>query len=217
MLHAIIPNMRATESGQRFVDLRPDRVAIVLVDFQNDFCSPELFREAPPTNTFNAETAHRANAFAMQAAALGAHVIYTRQVLDLDRLTERQRQWERADGLCAAGCGADLFIDPIPGAHVVTKYRFDVWQSNEFLALLDRLGIEGMVIGGVELCCCVLYAVLGAEERGYHYVVAQDLVSGQDPGRETYNRAVREYLRITHGALDTADVLLESWAAAISR
>jgi nicotinamidase-related amidase len=66
--------------------------------------------------------------------------------------------------------------------------------------------------GGVELCCCVLYAVLGAEERGYDYLVAQDLVSGQDPGADTYNRAVREYLRITHGAIDTAQSLLKLWA-----
>jgi nicotinamidase-related amidase len=201
-----------TQSGENFFDLKPDQVAVLLVDFQNDFCSPELFRQDPPTNTANAQTAERANAFALQAAARGAHVIYTRQVLDLDTLSPRQRRWEQAEGLCAAGSwGADLFVDPVPRAHVVTKHRFDVWQCEEFLGLVDHLGIDGFVIGGVELCCCVLYAILGAEERGYHYAIAQDLVSGQDPGDDTYNRAVRDYLRFTHGAFQTADCVLEGW------
>jgi nicotinamidase-related amidase len=191
-----------------------ERVAILLVDFQNDFCSPELFGDAAPTNTLNAETACHATEFACKASAFGAHVLYSHQILDLSRFTPRQRQWDRPDGLCAVGSwGAELFVGPPRGAHVVTKYRFDIWQSQEFVDLLERLDIEGLVIGGVELCCCVLYAVLGAEERGYHYVVAQDIVSGQDPGRDTYNRAVRDYLRITHGALESADTLVKEWEA----
>jgi nicotinamidase-related amidase len=193
--------------------LAPSQTAILLVDFQNDFCSPGVFHDSPVTNTQNAATAHRANDFASKAAALGAHVIYSQQILDLSKLTPRQRRRERPDGLCAVGSwGAELFIQPVPGAHIVTKYRFDIWQSRDFTDRLDTLKVEGLVIGGVELCSCVLYAVLGAEERGYDYLVAQDLVSGQDPGADTYNRAVREYLRITHGAIDTAQSLLKLWA-----
>jgi nicotinamidase-related amidase len=192
--------------------LTPDRVAVLLVDFQNDFCSPDVCRDTPPTNTQNALTARHANRFADKAAALGAHIIYSQQILDFPKLTPRQRRRERPDGLCAVGSwGAELFIDPVPGAHVVTKYRFDIWQSQEFTALLEALDVEGLVIGGVELCCCVLYAVLGAEERGYDYLVAQDPVSGQDPGKTTYNRAVRGYLRITHGAIEQAETVLEAW------
>lgn len=202
--------MEHQTEGLRY--LAPHRVAVLLVDFQNDFCSPEVFGQAPPANTLNAVTARRANEFARRAAGRGCHVIYSRQVIDLSMLTARQRRWEQPDGLCAVGSwGADLFVEPVAGAHVVTKNRFDIWQSLEFLDLLERLDIDGLIIGGVELCCCVLYAVLGADERGYHYMVAQDLISGQDPGHETYNRAVRDYLRITHGAIETADPLLEEW------
>lgn len=66
-------------------------------------------------NRHNTETAVRANEFAREASHLGAQVIYTQQVLDLNRLTPRQRRWENPDGMCAAGSwGAELFIDPIP-------------------------------------------------------------------------------------------------------
>lgn len=117
-----------------FFSLPPARVAVVLVDFQNDFCSPKVARGGPVTNTGNAAAAGRANAFAAAAASAGAHVIYTRQALDLDRLTARQRRWERPDGLCAAGSwGAELFLDPVPGAVVVTKHRFDCWQTSSLV------------------------------------------------------------------------------------
>ncbi|MEV0842699.1 isochorismatase family cysteine hydrolase [Actinocatenispora sera] len=179
-----------------FFELEPRRVAVVLVDFQNDFCHPDASTGRPPGNTRNAQAARRADTFARRAGELGARVVYTRQVLDLDRLTPRQRRWERADGLCAAGSwGAELFLDPVPGATVVVKDRFDCWQSCEFTDLLDRYDIDGLVICGVELVCCVLYAVLGAAERGYHYLVPPDLVSGQDFGEQTDNRAVRDFLR----------------------
>lgn len=191
--------------------LRPEQVAVVLVDFQNDFCHPKA-RGDSIVNKHNAETAMRANDFAGQAKALGVHVIYTQQLLDLDRLDERQRQWEKPDGLCAAGSwGAELFIKPVAGSAVVTKDRFDIWRSDDFRRTLDDREIEGLIIAGVELCCCVLYAVLGAEERGYRYVVPQDLISGLDTGDATYNLAVRDYLRYTHNAPESATPLLEQW------
>lgn len=182
-------------------------VAVLLVDFQNDFCHPDVAGGQTPTNTANAWAAVRANDFARDAAARGAHVIYSQQILDLTRLTPRQRRWETPGGLCAAGSwGAELFVAPIPGSTVVRKYRFDIWQSPEFVDLLEARGIQGLVIGGVELRCCVLYAVLGAEERGYRYVVPQDLVSGQDNDQAVAD--VRQYLtRVYHAPIAAQNLL----------
>lgn len=199
-----------------FRDLDPSRVAVVLVDFQNDFCHPAACAPGEPTNTHNAATAVRANEFARRAVEVGAHVVYTRQVLDLDRLTPRQRRHETPDGLCAKDSwGAELYVPPVDGAAVVTKYRFDCWQSEEFQHYLDAHDIDGLVVTGVELVCCVLYAVLGAQERGYHYLVPQDLVSGQDPGDETDNKAVRELLRHNQPeqAIESSRQILDHWSA----
>jgi len=205
---------RVTADPADFFGLPPARVAVVLIDFQNDFCSPQVAAGGPVTNTHNAAAAVRANTVAGTAAALGARILYTRQVLDPNRLTSRQRRWERPDGLCAAGSwGAELYLDPVPGATVVTKHRFDCWQSADFVDFLDSHDIDGLVITGVELVCCVLYAVLGAAERGYHYLIPQDLVSGQDPGEDTDNLAVRNYLRHNRPRhlLPTAAPILDAW------
>ena len=87
-----------------FFDLDPRRVAVVLIDFQNDFCSPEVFQGGKVTNTHNAIAAARANRFAAKAHRLGAQVVYTRQVFDPSNMTERQRRTAVSAELCAAGC-----------------------------------------------------------------------------------------------------------------
>jgi hypothetical protein len=57
----------------------------------------------------------------------------------------------------------------------------------------------------------VLHAVLGASERGYHYVIPEDLVSGQDAGEETDNRAVRDYFRYSCADRLVATPVLTAW------
>ena len=201
----------APSEGEGFFDLSPSRVTVVMVDFQNDFCSRDVFGDRPATNTHNAATAHRANLFAQQASDIGARVVYTQQVLDFAQLTMRQRRRERPDGICALGSwGAELFVDPVPGASVVVKHRFDCWQSPAFVNFLEGNDTDGLIICGVELVCCVLFAVLGASERGYHYLVPPDLVSGKDPGDESDNKAVRDFLRFNQPdrvAFSSTDIL----------
>ena len=203
------------EAAADFFSIDPRRIAVVLIDFQNDFCSPEVFQNRPATNTHNAAAAARANEFALSAHELGAHVIYTQQVFDPRLLTARQRSTTSSGELCAVGTwGAELFVEPIPGAAVVTKDRFDCWQSAEFVRFLDAYRIDGLIIGGVELVCCVLYAVLGAAERGYRYLVPEHLVSGQDTGDETDNRAVRDWLRFNQpeNLIEDENEILARWA-----
>jgi nicotinamidase-related amidase len=197
---------------EAFLSVELSRVAVVLVDFQRDFCEAGSFGGDPPNITANAETAVRANTFALAASRLGVTTIYTREVLDFERLDERQRRWEEGSQTCRVGTpGAELFVEPVPGSVVVEKLRFDIWQSEAFTGVLDDLAIDALVIGGVELQCCVLYAVLGARERGYHYVVPQDLVSGLDTRDATTNRAARDLLRFAHPSPESSTVLLDAW------
>jgi nicotinamidase-related amidase len=183
-----------------------------MVDFQNDFCRPSTPDQDPAQTQANADTARRANIFAAEAALLGMRVIYSRQVLDLPRLTPRQRRWDEQSRLCLAGSpGAELFIEPVTGSRIVRKYRFDIWQSPEFVQALSDWDVDGLIIGGVELICCVLRAVLGAEERGFSYVVPQDLVSGMRSTEQIGNRAARDYLRSIHPTAERAGDLLRHW------
>ena len=125
-----------TTEPQGFLDFEPRHVAVLMVDLQNDFCSPEIFASTPVTNTHNAATAHRANAFAQRAATAGAKVIYTQQVLDLDRLNARQRRAEEHGGICLKGTwGAELFVETVPGSTVSNDQN--LWMA------LGRVNVKG--------------------------------------------------------------------------
>ena len=126
--------------------LEPRRVAVVQVDFQNDFCRPPGPHHDATQTQPNADAARRASEFASQAARLGVRVIYTKQILDLARLTPRQQHREETSRLCMAGsAGAELFIGPVPGSRVVRKYRFDIWHSQEFVQALADWDINGLM------------------------------------------------------------------------
>ena len=61
-------------------------------------------------------------------------------------------------------------------------------------------------------------SIVGADERGYHYLVPTDLVSGRDTGDETDNKAIRDYLRYNQPErLTTAEQLLATWRDQRSR
>jgi nicotinamidase-related amidase len=194
-------------------DVSPAQVVVLMVDFQNAFCHPGSHTVNDKTR--NEATARRANAFALRASELGASVVYSRQVYDPTALTPRQDRWDASEALCAKGTWAsELYVEPVPGSATVIKNRFDIWQSRDFLDYMELRNPEALIICGFELCCCVLFAVLGADERGYRYVVPQDLISGIGTGDSTYNRAVREYLRHTHDAPESSETVLKELEAA---
>lgn len=113
-----------TAKAADLLSLPLNRVAVVLVDFQNDFCSQDAGDgTGSPPNVNNERAARLANDFAGEAAALGAHVIYTQQVLDWDALadprrlatdlSERPRRWETPNTLSkSAGIGVSAGNEP---------------------------------------------------------------------------------------------------------
>jgi nicotinamidase-related amidase len=58
--------------------------------------------------------------------------------------------------------------------------------------------------------CCVLFAALGADERGYRFIVPQDLVSGLDEGDASYNAAARRLLCELYDAPETSASVLDA-------
>ena len=199
-----------TQSQVDVVSIDPHNIAVVLIDFQNSFCLKGS--NTVDDKTSNRKAALHANEFAASASRLGAKVVYTTQILDPEMITLRQREWAIPENICPKDSWeSELFLEPISGATVVTKYRFDIWQSEEFLHFVEKENPEGFVFAGVELCCCVLFAILGADERGFRLSVPMDLVSGIDSGNDTYNKAVREYLKLIYEAPDTSEEILKAW------
>lgn len=158
--------------------------ALVVVDFQNDFCSPRG-KGAPRRGDLSrveraADGLERALARARRAAL---PVIFLRFLGDRRFQTPAWRARDRAQGK-AAKClrgswGADFFrLRPASGERVFEKpCRFDPFLDPAFEKLLRRLGVERLILGGVYLDVCVDSAARGAFQRGLAVTVLSDAVA----------------------------------------
>ncbi|MCL7999801.1 cysteine hydrolase [Brucella sp. 21LCYQ03] len=77
----------------------------------------------------------------------------------------------------------------IPPARVFDKLTYSPWTDGRLDALLKRERVLSVVMSGGETDVCVLAAVLGAIDLGYHVTVLSDAIcSGTD---ETHDAALK--------------------------
>jgi len=164
-----------------FKDMNPKKTLVLVVDLQNDFCHEKSV--LTKKNTKNRKCAIAVYKFIEEAKKRGVAVAFTQQIYDESKLTPRQKQYYKKHGniCCKKGSfGAEYYKYQPTNDKMFVKYNFDIWQNKEFIKFLDDKKIDTLIITGVELLCCVSFAVLGADERGFNIVVPKDLVSGVD-------------------------------------
>jgi nicotinamidase-related amidase len=146
--------------------------------------------------------------------------IFTRFV-PLARAGEGRGTWrqyyERWDSMTLERLGpemVDLIPDLaalVPPATIVDKHVYSPWLENDLDGLLQRRGIDTLVVSGGETDVCVLGTILGAVDRGYRIVVATDgLCSSSD---EAHDASLSLYQRRYGQQVETAttDTILRHW------
>ena len=99
----------------------------------------------------------------------------------------------------------------VPPATVIDKHVYSPWLENDLDGLLQKRGIDTLVITGGETDVCVLGTVLGAVDRGYRIVVATDaLCSSSD---EAHDASLSVYHRRYGQQIETAttETILRHW------
>ena len=176
-----------------FSDLDPKKTLVLVVDLQNDFCHEKSVLKRKRKR--NSACASRVYKFIEDAEKRGVMVAFTRQIFDKSKLTKQQEKYYSElisgkrktfgaySGKIRIPCkkdsfGAEYFNYNPPKDRLFIKNNFDIWQNKKFVKFLADHKIETLIVTGVEIVCCILYAVLGAEERGFKTVIPRDLVSG---------------------------------------
>lgn len=99
----------------------------------------------------------------------------------------------------------------VPPATVIDKRVYSPWTEGRLDALLNGSEIDTMVVTGGETDVCVLATVLGAIDRGFRVVIAQDAMCGST---DKTHDAVMTLYRSRFGeqveSVSTAEVL-DSW------
>lgn len=155
--------------------------ALIVVDFQNDFCSP---RGKGAKRRGDLSRLVRVAGNIGKALELARNkrmaVVFIQFLGDLKRQRRNMVERDRLQGKrpkCLEGTwGADFFkIAPRPSEAIVTKNAcFDAFSNPALEALLRRKGIQRLALAGVYLDICVDATARTAFQKGYYLSVLKD-------------------------------------------
>ena len=170
----------------------PERTALIIVDAQNDFCSPGGCVDQIPASDMSLMKSFVEKTQTLLAAARQARVmvLFTKatnypggaykSAPDLARKTE----YLRPDSplICAYGSWGDEILNelsPRPEEIVINKHRHNSFMGTELDILLRSNGIKTLIVTGVTTERCVLATVTGAITHDYYVIVPRDCVASQ--------------------------------------
>lgn len=201
--------------------IAPDRTALLIVDMQVDFASPEGLsgQWGLDLSTVPAALA-AAERLASGARAVGAPVVFvglfTTPETDSDAWDERMRRRgndpEAGPALCRAGSPGSAFVgpQPQPGELVVRKTRYSPFWDTDIDARLKALEVDTLVIAGLTTECCVADTAKDAFNNDYHVFIAADACAAYEP--DLHAAALKMLDLNTAIVTDTASVAA-AWSA----
>lgn len=195
----------------------PSRTALLLVDCQVDFASPEgaMARQG---HDVTAAMAALEKARLLADAARKAHVpvLFARLITRPGDDTPMLREWRARRGhgdelpLCREGSKGAEFIgaQPLAGEAVFSKRRYNAFAGTDLDGELKARGRDTLVIAGLTTECCVDSTARDAFERDYHVVIARDAVAAYE--KDLHQGALRA-LELNCSLLASSADVIVSW------
>jgi ureidoacrylate peracid hydrolase len=210
----------ATPDGGLATWIAPARTALLIIDMQADFASPDgaLGRAGVDLGSVGPALA-AAERLADAARAAEAPVVFvglqTSRADDSPAWAERLRRGgvdpEAASGLCRAGTPGAAFVGPTPraGETVIGKLRYSGFHGAGLDAALKRLGVDTLVVCGLTTECCVDCTVRDAFQLDYHVFIAADACAAYEA--DLHEGALKS-LELNCAILTSADEVVAAWA-----
>jgi len=171
--------------------IAPGRTAVLVIDIQVDFASPEGALGAHVDMGVVQPAVAAAGRLVEVARAAGVPVVFvglfTSPETDSPSWRERMRRRggdpDNDSALCREGeVGSDFYGPrPLPGERVVKKTRYSGFGGTDLDARLKAMGVDTLVVAGVTTECCVDSTVRDAFSLDYHVFVAVDACAAYEP------------------------------------
>lgn len=168
----------------------PRRTALVLIDMQVDFGSPdgEMAKRGADVKPAQAAVA-KAEALAVAARRAGVKVVFVRLLNhpggESPIASEaRARHGKDEPDLCVEGTPGADFIgpQPAPGEAVISKTHFSAFARTGLAEQLHSQKIDTLVLAGLTTECCVASSAWDAFERDFHIFLAADACAAYEDG-----------------------------------
>ncbi len=165
--------------------IAPRRTAVLVVDMQVDFASPEGVLGQYGVDMSPVEPAlAAAERLVSDARAVGTPVIFvglfttpqTDSAAWAERMRRRGGDPDTDPALCRAGERGSDFVgpQPLPGEIVVRKTRYSGFVGTDLQAHLTKLDVDTLIIAGLTTECCVDSTARDAFNLDYHVFIAAD-------------------------------------------
>jgi ureidoacrylate peracid hydrolase len=196
--------------------LVPAKSAVIVVDVQNDFCSPDgaLGRTGAPTAAAMAMIPNLQRLLAA-ARAVGAPVIFIQTIHE--DATDSDAWVARSGGSVSACCRKNTWgsefteVAPLPDEPVVIKHRYSAFVNTRLDSILRTLKIETLVMTGVSTNVCVESTARLGYMLDYHIVFLSDCTAAYS---EAEHEGALYNMRTHFGKVVTADEVIAVWNAA---
>ena len=156
--------------------MKPDRVALLVVDMLNEFLSEGGVMPFPRGRAI-VLTLRMVISFCREQ---GIPVIY---VNESHRPDYDDVEFKKRGVHCIAGSWGAQVVDelaPEPGDHIVPKRRYSGFYDTDMDTLLRELGARTLIVTGCVTNICVRSTVHDAFFRGYEVIVPRDCVEATD-------------------------------------
>jgi ureidoacrylate peracid hydrolase len=203
---------------QKFEDrIDPSHTAVLVVDIQNDFCSPEgyLGRKYGCDEAANEALAARNVSLTDTARDAGALIVWIQAIYDPIYLSAPMLMKARSrdnDVRCVDGSwGAEFYkVAPKEGDLVVRKHRYSAFSGTALDNLLRRNGIRTTVVTGVSTNICVESTLREAFNLGYYVVIPRDCVAGNNAA---LHEATLQNVEFLIGDVTDSSNLIDHWSS----
>lgn len=197
--------------------IAPSRAAVLVIDVQNDFCSPggAFDKAGKNLESIRAILAPLAE-FLARARSFGVQVIYIQQTTLPEGKSDspawlRLKTRDGKDGqyTILGGWGHDIVdqVKPREGETVVRKWRSSAFTRTKLDRLLKESGIETVILTGTTTQGCVESTARDATFHDYYAVLPTDLVA--TTSQELHEASLR--VQAARHDLTTSSEIIAVW------
>jgi nicotinamidase-related amidase len=201
--------------------IAPNRTAVLVVDMQVDFASPDGVLGAFIDMGVVKPALAAAEKLVADARAAGAPVVFvglwttpeTDSAAWNERLRRRGGNPDVDAALCRAGQAGSEFYgpQPAPGEPVVRKTRYSAFVGTDLDQRLRAMGVDTLVVAGLTTECCVDSTVRDAFDLDYHVFVAADACAAYEVD---LHEASLKVMELNSAILTDTAAIADAWKGA---
>ncbi len=198
--------------------IKPEHSAVIVVDMQNDFCSPEGVISSRQGWHRAQSIIPKLHDFLDKVRDGQVRVIFVQMIREEKNLSGPERELQVRRGLQDWPCKPDTwgsqFVDNLqPGDTdvVVQKNKYSAFVGTDLDNLLRNWGVRTLILTGVSTYTCVESTARDGFMKDYYIVLPKDLTAGYE--EDLYEGGLRN-IDERFGQVVSSEEILAIWQGA---